>query len=63
MPLLLSRLGNYFVGGVVDSGTVEILEKIIVGVLIIAFLIAEPRGLSALIDRLSAKLGLRTSSA
>ena len=63
MPLLLSRLGNYLVGGVVDSGTVEILEKIIVGVLIIAFLIAEPKGLSALIDRLSAKLGLRASPA
>lgn len=63
MPLLLSRLGNYLVGGVVDSGMVEILEKIIVGVLIIAFLIAEPKGLSALIDRLSAKLGLRASPA
>ena len=61
MPLLLSRLGNHLVGGVVDSGTVEILEKIIVGVLIIVFLIAEPKGLSALIDRLSAKLGLRAS--
>ena len=58
LPLLLSRLGNYLVGGAVDSGTIEILEKIIIGVLIIVFLIAEPQGLSALIDRASARFGL-----
>ena len=62
MPLLLSRLGNYLVGGAVDAGTIEIVEKIIVGVLIIAFLIAEPRGLSALLDRISTRLGPRSAT-
>ncbi len=63
MPLLLSRLGNYLVGGVVDSGTIEIVEKIITGSLIIAFLIAEPRGLSALLDRMTTRFGRRPTSA
>lgn len=57
MPLLLSRLGNALIGGAVDAGTIEIVGKIIIGLLIIAFLIAEPSGLSALIDRLAARLG------
>lgn len=59
LPLVLSRFGNYLVGGAVDSGTIEIVEKIIIGLLIIGFLIAEPRGLSALLDRASAKVGRR----
>ena len=63
LPLVLSRFGNYLVGGAVDSGTIEIVEKIIIGLLIIGFLIAEPRGLSALLDRASARLGRRQRTA
>ena len=63
MPLFLSRLGGYLFGGVVDSGTIEIVEKIITGSLIIAFLIAEPRGLSALLERMTTRLGRRAPSA
>jgi branched-chain amino acid transport system permease protein len=59
LPLLLSRAGNALVGGAVDAGTVEILEKIITGLLIIGFLIAEPRGLSALFDRVRARVSRR----
>lgn len=59
MPLLLSRLGNALAGDAVDAGTIQILEKILTGLLIIAFLIAEPAGLSALLDRLAGKLGRR----
>lgn len=63
LPLLLSRFGNYLMGGTVDGGTVEIVEKIIIGLLIIGFLIAEPRGLSALVDRAMAKLARRSAVA
>ncbi|PAY03375.1 branched-chain amino acid ABC transporter permease [Bradyrhizobium sp. UFLA03-84] len=51
-PLLLSRAGAALLGGVFDSGVLEMSQRIVVGVLIIAFLIAEPRGLIALWDRL-----------
>lgn len=63
LPLVLSRFGNYLVDGAVDSGTIEIVEKIIIGLLIIGFLIAEPRGLSALLDRASARLVRRQRTA
>ena len=63
LPLLLSRAGNLLVGGIIDAGTIEIVEKILVGLLIIAFLIVEPAGLSALIDRLAARLGRRAPAA
>jgi branched-chain amino acid transport system permease protein len=39
-------------GSSFDSGLVDIVEKIILGVLIIAFLRAEPAGLSALVARI-----------
>ncbi|MGY4473954.1 branched-chain amino acid ABC transporter permease [Bradyrhizobium sp. USDA 3364] len=51
-PLILSRAGAALLGGVFDSGVLEMSQRIVVGVLIIAFLIAEPRGLIALWDRL-----------
>ena len=45
-------------GGAVDSGTLEIVQRILLGVLIILFLIVEPEGLSAVIERLG-RLRLR----
>ena len=50
-PLLLSRLGAAVLGKVFDSGVLEMSQRIVIGALIIAFLIAEPRGLIALVDR------------
>lgn len=54
-PLLLSRAGAAVFGGVFDSGAQEMTQRIVIGSLIIVFLIAEPRGLVALIDRLTAR--------
>lgn len=51
-PLVLARTGSLLVGDVVDSGVLDMSQRIILGVLIILFLILEPKGLSALIDRL-----------
>ncbi|MBP2432993.1 MULTISPECIES: branched-chain amino acid ABC transporter permease [Bradyrhizobium] len=53
-PLILSRLGAALLGGVFDSGVLEMSQRIVIGALIIAFLIAEPRGLIALWDRFRA---------
>ncbi|BAM90074.1 branched-chain amino acid ABC transporter permease [Bradyrhizobium oligotrophicum S58] len=50
-PLLLSRLGAAVLGSVFDSGVLEMSQRIVIGALIIAVLIAEPRGLIALVDR------------
>ncbi|MGY3387737.1 branched-chain amino acid transport system permease protein [Bradyrhizobium sp. USDA 3311] len=50
-PLLLSRIGAALLGNVFDSGVLEMSQRIVIGALIIAFLIAEPRGLIALWDR------------
>jgi branched-chain amino acid transport system permease protein len=50
-PLLLSRAGQAVFGGAFGSGVLEMTQRILVGVLIIVFLIAEPAGLSALLDR------------
>lgn len=49
-PLLLSRLSALAFGGMIDSGVLELVPRIILGTLIIAFLIAEPNGLAALPD-------------
>jgi branched-chain amino acid transport system permease protein len=57
-PLLLSRIGNALFASVFDAGIVEVVNKIVVGALIIAFLIAEPAGLAALWSRF--KLRLKT---
>lgn len=50
-PLLLSRLSALAFGGMIDSGVLELVQRIILGVLIIAFLIAEPNGLAAILTR------------
>ncbi|WP_054006588.1 branched-chain amino acid ABC transporter permease [Cypionkella psychrotolerans] len=54
-PLLLSRLSALVFGGMIDSGVLELVQRIILGVLIIAFLIAEPNGLAAILDRVKRK--------
>jgi branched-chain amino acid transport system permease protein len=58
-PLLLSRLGQTLLGGLFDSGVLEMSQRIILGALIIVFLIAEPKGLVALWDRLKSRLSRR----
>jgi branched-chain amino acid transport system permease protein len=49
-PLLLSRVGASVFGST-DSGVVELVETMVVGLLIIVTLIAEPKGVTALWDR------------
>ncbi len=51
-PVALSRLGSSLLGGYFDSGVLEMSQHIILGLLIIIFLIAEPNGLVVLWDRL-----------
>lgn len=55
-PLVLSRLTGLILGSVIDPGTIELLERITLGAVIILFLIAEPNGLSAILSRLSRRL-------
>ncbi len=52
-PLILSRAGSFLLGGLFDSGVLEMSQRIVLGALIIIFLIAEPDGLVALWDRLT----------
>lgn len=52
-PLLLSRLTGVLFDGVADAGVLKLIERIFFGVLIILFLIAEPNGLSAILDRIT----------
>lgn len=56
LPLGLSRLGEALFGGAFDSGVLDLSQRILIGALIIAFLIAEPAGLAALLDRARARL-------
>jgi branched-chain amino acid transport system permease protein len=58
-PLLLSRLGAALLGDVFDSGVLEMSQRIVIGALIIGLLIAEPRGLIALVDRVADKIWRR----
>ncbi|MEJ0046149.1 MAG: branched-chain amino acid ABC transporter permease [Rhodospirillales bacterium] len=51
-PLLLARAGQAALGTVFDSGMLEMSQRILIGLLIIVFLIYEPAGLAALLDRL-----------
>ncbi|WP_158817208.1 branched-chain amino acid ABC transporter permease [Methylocapsa sp. S129] len=52
-PLILSRVGSFLLGGLFDSGVLDMSQRIVLGALIIVFLIAEPDGLVALWDRLT----------
>lgn len=47
-PLLLSRFADAALGGTLDPGQQENIQKILFGALIIVFLIAEPLGLASL---------------
>lgn len=58
-PLLLARASSALFGGVIDAGTLKLIEQIIVGAIIILFLIAEPNGLAAILDRVRARIGAR----
>jgi branched-chain amino acid transport system permease protein len=48
LPLLLSRAGDAIFGATFDTGLVDIVQKIILGMLIILILRLQPDGLSAL---------------
>lgn len=62
-PLLLSRLGVLLFGAWFDSGVLELCQRIVLGVLIVGFLIAEPQGLAALCQRAWQRLrGARANS-
>jgi branched-chain amino acid transport system permease protein len=61
-PLLLDRLAIFGFGGTVDTGLLENIHNIVFGVLIILLLIAEPRGLAALAQRLLRRPGRRQVS-
>lgn len=56
LPILMGNLGALLPPGVIDSGQLENLQKILFGVLIIGFLIKEPEGLSRLSQRFGAVL-------
>jgi len=51
LPLVLSYFGTLFLGNYFDSGVLDMSQRILIGLLIIVFLIAEPDGLVALWDR------------
>ena len=59
LPLVLARLGAAILGDGFDSGTLEMCQRIVLGVLIVAVLIREPAGLAALLDRASQRLRRR----
>jgi branched-chain amino acid transport system permease protein len=51
-PIILSRAGAAILGGSVDSGVLDMSQRILLGALILVFIIVEPKGLVALWDRL-----------
>ncbi len=54
-PVVLSRVGSFFLGDLFDSGVLDMSQRIVIGALIIAFLILEPDGLAALARRLTGR--------
>lgn len=54
-PLLLSRLGQFLFGAWFDSGVLDLSQRIVLGLAIVGFLIAEPQGLVALWSRALAR--------
>ncbi|ACO80497.1 LivM family inner-membrane translocator [Azotobacter vinelandii CA] len=56
LPLLLNQIGQGLLGGNVDAGQLQNLQKIIFGVLIIWFLVKEPEGLIRLLANLGERL-------
>jgi branched-chain amino acid transport system permease protein len=53
LPLLLSRLSVALFGGGIDAGSLDMIQRVLIGAAIIGFLIAEPDGLAALTQRLA----------
>ena len=53
LPLLLARASSGFAGGGLDAGSLDMLQRIFLGALIIGFLIAEPDELAALSQRVA----------
>jgi len=51
LPLLLSRASVAIANGAIDAGSLDMIQRVVIGVLIIGFLIAEPDGLAALTQR------------
>jgi len=62
-PLLLARGGQAVFGNSVDSGVLEMTQRIAIGVMIVLFLIAEPAGLVNLLDRAFGRLRRRMAQA
>ena len=60
-PILLSRLGSALLGSRFDSGTLDLSQHVLLGVLILVFLIAEPKGLTALLDRAATRVSRAVS--
>ncbi len=59
LPLLLSNAASALFGGAVDSGTLELVQRILLGSLVILFLVVEPEGLSAIVERLRCRIARR----
>ncbi|MCM2440931.1 branched-chain amino acid ABC transporter permease [Agrobacterium vitis] len=57
-PVVLSRFGAFVFGDLFDSGVLDMTQRIVLGALIILFLILEPDGLAALIDRIRKRFGV-----
>jgi len=55
-PVFLDRAAQGVLGGVIDTGLLENLQKILFGALIIFLLIREPRGLAAYLGRFRARM-------
>lgn len=58
LPILLDHLGRALLGGALDQGQLQNLQKIIFGVLIIVFLIKEPEGLARLFRTVRERLAV-----
>ena len=50
-PVLMSQVVSLALGGAVDGGTLQNLQKVVFGALIIVFLVKEPDGLARLVQR------------
>ncbi|PZQ46232.1 MAG: branched-chain amino acid ABC transporter permease [Rhodovulum sulfidophilum] len=57
-PLALARVSAFAFDGAIDAGAVKLIERIVMGATIILFLVAEPNGLSALLSRVTTRIGI-----
>jgi branched-chain amino acid transport system permease protein len=51
LPIAMSQLGAALLSGSIEQGALDYYEKVVFGVLIVAFLIREPGGLARLLRR------------